>query len=219
MPFGLFIYSPLDFLPYCVLGLLAFAEGPIATLLGGAASSSGLLLPVPVYLAVVMGNLTADMGWYTLGRFCKQEWLARLAPRVGISHQRIGEQCKKIRSTHAVSSQADRRLASPNLDCDRSEPCTCASLGRNAGHGGVNQVCGAGVCRLPLRPSYSASYHRGPGNPVDYHDNPSGGRSILVQTPQAEICASNNSLGKRVNVILVTLLEFSPGLLLYFPWK
>jgi membrane protein DedA with SNARE-associated domain len=91
MPFGLFIYSPLDFLPYCVLGLLAFAEGPIATLLGGAASSSGLLLPVPVYLAVVMGNLTADMGWYTLGRFCKQEWLARLAPRVGISHQRIGQ--------------------------------------------------------------------------------------------------------------------------------
>ncbi len=89
MPFALMITSPLDFLPYCILALLAMAEGPLATLLGGAASSSGLMLPVPVFMAVVMGNLTADMGWYTLGRFCKLEWLTRLAPKIGIDPRRI----------------------------------------------------------------------------------------------------------------------------------
>ncbi len=91
MPFALLFTSPLDFLPYCILGLLAMAEGPLATLLGGAASSSGLLFPVPVFMAVVMGNLTADMGWYTLGRFGKLEWLTRLAPKVGIDPVRVDQ--------------------------------------------------------------------------------------------------------------------------------
>lgn len=89
MPFELIYLTSLAFLPYCMLGLFAMAEGPIATLMGGAASSSGLLLPLPVYLSVVLGNLTADMGWYMLGRFSKLEWLARLCVKVGVDPRRI----------------------------------------------------------------------------------------------------------------------------------
>jgi membrane protein DedA with SNARE-associated domain len=96
-----FIYPlTLAFLPYCVLGLLAMVEGPVVTLMGGAATSSGLLLPIPVYLAVVFGNLTADMGWYTLGRFSKLEWLTRFSQKVGVDPRRI-EQLERGVQLHA----------------------------------------------------------------------------------------------------------------------
>src|SRR5512146_2257466 len=104
MLFDLINISSLTFLPYCILGLIAMAEGPIATLMGGAATSSGLLMPVPVYLSVVIGNLTADMGWYTLGRFSKIEWLMRLGPKVGVEPQRI----EKL--SHGVQAYAPRLL-------------------------------------------------------------------------------------------------------------
>jgi len=93
MPFEFTFPQSLEFLPYAMLGLLAMAEGPLATLMGGAATSSGLMLPLPVYLSVVLGNLTADMGWYSLGRFSRLEWIARLGLRLGIDPKRI-EQMK-----------------------------------------------------------------------------------------------------------------------------
>lgn len=81
--------TSLGVVPYCVLGLMVMAEGPIATLMGGAASSSGALLPLPVYFSVVIGNLTADLGWYSLGRFCKPQWLLRLAPKLRIHPDKV----------------------------------------------------------------------------------------------------------------------------------
>jgi membrane protein DedA with SNARE-associated domain len=80
---------PNNLLPYCILGLATMLEGPISLLAGGAAISSGLLLPVPVYLSVVTGNLTGDMCWYGLGRFAKMEWILRLCPRFRIDPQKI----------------------------------------------------------------------------------------------------------------------------------
>ena len=73
------------FLPYLVLGLATMVEGPITLLIGGAAVSSGLLLPVPVYLSVVSGNLIADMAWYALGRFFRKDLFQRLAPKLGVN--------------------------------------------------------------------------------------------------------------------------------------
>ncbi|GAP15688.1 uncharacterized membrane-associated protein [Longilinea arvoryzae] len=91
MAFEILQLSSFGLLPYCILGLLVMAEGPFATLLGGAASSNGILLPVPAYFSVVVGNLTADMGWYLLGRFSKMQWLLRVAPRLGIKPQTIDQ--------------------------------------------------------------------------------------------------------------------------------
>ncbi len=81
--------SSIAFLPYCILSLCAMVEGPVATLMGGVATSSGLLLPLPVYFSIVIGDLTADMGWYSLGRYCKFEWLLRLSSKVGIDPERV----------------------------------------------------------------------------------------------------------------------------------
>lgn len=84
MPLDILQLSTFGILPYCILGLLVMAEGPVATLMGGAASSNGILLPLPAYCSIVVGNLTADMGWYMLGRFSKFQWLFHLAPKLGI---------------------------------------------------------------------------------------------------------------------------------------
>jgi membrane protein DedA with SNARE-associated domain len=81
--------TALPFLPYLLLSVLTMAEGPIASLMGGAASSSGLLLPIPAYFSVVIGNLISDMGWYGLGRFGKLEWLKRFGSKVGLKDGRI----------------------------------------------------------------------------------------------------------------------------------
>ncbi len=89
MPFELFFLNSTGFLTYCLLGIFAMVEGPIITLVSGAATSQGLLLPLPVYFSVVLGNLTADLGWYTVGRFSQLEWLLHLAPRVGVDPKRI----------------------------------------------------------------------------------------------------------------------------------
>lgn len=89
MPITIPVLTSLGVMPYCVLGLMVMAEGPIATLLGGAATSSGALLPLPVYCSVVIGNLTADLGWYSLGRFCQPRWLIRLAPRLRVDPGKV----------------------------------------------------------------------------------------------------------------------------------
>jgi membrane protein DedA with SNARE-associated domain len=53
---------------YLLLSILMVWQGPVASLLGGAAASAGLLKPGLVFLVGVAGNLTADVVWYSLGR-------------------------------------------------------------------------------------------------------------------------------------------------------
>lgn len=53
---------------YVLLAILIVWQGPIATLLGGAAASAGLLRPGLVFISGVIGNLTADIIWYNVGR-------------------------------------------------------------------------------------------------------------------------------------------------------
>lgn len=64
-------------LAYVALGLLVLLEGPIATLLGAAASSAGYMNPVGVFASASLGNLTADFLWYGLGYMGKTEWVIR----------------------------------------------------------------------------------------------------------------------------------------------
>lgn len=69
---------------YIVLAVLVAFEGPIATLLGAAAASAGLMKPGWVFIAAAAGNLTADSLWYTLGYIGKIGWLLKIEKKLGI---------------------------------------------------------------------------------------------------------------------------------------
>ena len=74
----------LGYWTYLVLAVLVAIEGPVATLLGAAAASAGLMRPWLVFFAAATGNLTADTLWYTLGYAGKLEWALRLGRRLGL---------------------------------------------------------------------------------------------------------------------------------------
>lgn len=72
---------------YFLLALLVAVEGPIATLLGAAAASAGLMHLDWVFVAAVIGNLTADSLWYTLGRVGKIDILLQLGQKLGLNRE------------------------------------------------------------------------------------------------------------------------------------
>ncbi len=73
----------LGFWTYIILGFLVLVEGPIATLLGAAAASAGLMRPLGVFAAAAIGNLTADTLWYTLGYLGRADWIRQFGQRFG----------------------------------------------------------------------------------------------------------------------------------------
>ena len=85
---------------YVVLAMLVAVEGPIATLLGAAAASAGLMRPLAVLAAASAGNLTADMLWYSIGYMGKTEWIFRVARRMGAPRERL-EQLEHSLMEHA----------------------------------------------------------------------------------------------------------------------
>jgi membrane protein DedA with SNARE-associated domain len=86
---------------YILLAALVAVEGPIATLLGAAASSAGLMKPGWVFVAAAAGNLTADSLWYTLGYIGKIDWLLRFGKKLGI-HADILERLENNMRAHAA---------------------------------------------------------------------------------------------------------------------
>lgn len=86
---------------YILLAMLVALEGPIATLLGAAAASAGLMRPWLVFLAAAIGNLTADSLWYSLGYLGRTEWLFHFGKRLGL-RQSLIEHLKHNMIAHAA---------------------------------------------------------------------------------------------------------------------
>jgi membrane protein DedA with SNARE-associated domain len=74
----------LGYWTYLVLAVLVAVEGPIATLLGAAAASAGLMRLWLVFIAAAVGNLSADSLWYSLGYAGKLEWAMRFGRWLGL---------------------------------------------------------------------------------------------------------------------------------------
>jgi membrane protein DedA with SNARE-associated domain len=91
----------LGYWTYLILALLVAVEGPVATLLGAAAASAGLMRPILVLLAAAAGNLTADSLWYTLGYAGKIEWALRFGRRLGIQRESL-ERLEQGMHNHAA---------------------------------------------------------------------------------------------------------------------
>jgi membrane protein DedA with SNARE-associated domain len=91
----------LGYWTYLVLAFLVAIEGPVATLLGAAAASAGLMRPWLVFLAAATGNLTADSLWYSLGYAGKLEWVMHFGRRLGL-HPNILERLEQGMHEHAA---------------------------------------------------------------------------------------------------------------------
>lgn len=74
---------------YLILMLLVIIEGPIATLLGAAAASAGFMRVSLVFATVAVGNFLADMGWYALGYYAKEETLLRYGRWLGLRRRHL----------------------------------------------------------------------------------------------------------------------------------
>ncbi len=86
---------------YILLAVMVAVEGPIATLLGAAAASAGLMKPGWVFVVAAVGNLTADTLWYTLGYLGKISWLQRFGEKLSIQADVLARLETEIHS-HAV---------------------------------------------------------------------------------------------------------------------
>jgi membrane protein DedA with SNARE-associated domain len=86
---------------YILLAALVAVEGPLATLLGAAASAAGLMKPGWVFLAATSGNLIADSLWYTLGYLGKVDWALRFGKKLGIDNE-ILERLENGMRNHAA---------------------------------------------------------------------------------------------------------------------
>ena len=91
----------LGYWTYLVLAVLVGIEGPVATLLGAAAASAGLMHPWMVFTAAAVGNLSADSLWYMVGYAGKLEWAFRFGRRLGLRPE-ILEQLKQGMHEHAA---------------------------------------------------------------------------------------------------------------------
>lgn len=86
---------------YLLLALLVMVEGPVVTLAGAVAASAGYLEPVWVFFSAAMGNMVADVLWYTLGYLGKMEWLHRYGGWFGFREEYIQRFNRDIQ-THAA---------------------------------------------------------------------------------------------------------------------
>ena len=87
---------------YLLLAFFVLIEGPIATLLGAIAASTGVLNPYLVFLSASAGNLTADTLWYLLGRIGRVEWLLHHGRWFGIRQEHLK---RFVRDMHAHATK------------------------------------------------------------------------------------------------------------------
>ncbi len=80
--------------PYIVYGLiiiLACAEGPILSMIGGALIRLGYFFFWPLYIALMLGDLIGDIVWYFLGRHFGHRFIARFGDRFGITEEKVAK--------------------------------------------------------------------------------------------------------------------------------
>jgi membrane protein DedA with SNARE-associated domain len=90
----------LGYWDYVLLALFVAIEGPIATLLGAAAASAGLLRLDLVFVSASTGNLTSDTLWYYLGYAGKTEWLLHYGRWLGVRRHHV-DRLKQGMQEHA----------------------------------------------------------------------------------------------------------------------
>jgi membrane protein DedA with SNARE-associated domain len=74
---------------YLIIILTACAEGPILSILGGVLIRLGYFPFVPIYIAVMLGDVLGDTAWYWVGRKFGHSFIKRFGKYVSISEERV----------------------------------------------------------------------------------------------------------------------------------
>jgi membrane protein DedA with SNARE-associated domain len=101
-----YILTPIteSILPYLAFGLTTLLEGLLSNLVVGITISGMYLRPIPILVAIVSGNLIADMVWYNLGRYFQLDRIKRLAHRLKLDLQLMDD------ISHEIQQHAPRFL-------------------------------------------------------------------------------------------------------------
>ena len=74
---------------YILLFFGAIVEGPVLMLASGFLYHLGQFSFVPMYLALVAGDFTADIGWYCLGRFATQRFIFKYSHIFSVTEETL----------------------------------------------------------------------------------------------------------------------------------
>lgn len=79
------------YLIYLVIILLACAEGPILSMIGGILIRLGYFDLWPIYLALMAGDLLGDVGWYYVGRYYGHSFINRFGKYFNITEKGVAK--------------------------------------------------------------------------------------------------------------------------------
>lgn len=95
-----FILTPIteSLLPYLAMGLTTLLDSLLSNLASGITISGLYLRPIPIFVAIVSGNLMADMIWYHLGKYVQLERIKHLGSRLKMNLQLVDDLALEIQN-------------------------------------------------------------------------------------------------------------------------
>lgn len=79
------------YLVYAIIIVLACAEGPILSMIFGVLIKLGLFGFIPIYAALMIGDLLGDIGWYYIGRRYGHAFIRRFGKYFSISEESVAK--------------------------------------------------------------------------------------------------------------------------------
>lgn len=79
-----------EYLVYLIIIVLACAEGPILSMIFGVLIKLGYFSFVPVYVALMIGDLLGDTVWYYVGRKWGHGFISRFGKYVSVTEEKVG---------------------------------------------------------------------------------------------------------------------------------
>jgi len=70
---------------YFLLYLGTLVEGPVVMIISGFLYGLGQFKLLPMYIILILGNFTADIGWYTLGRYGTRNFVFKYGRFIGFT--------------------------------------------------------------------------------------------------------------------------------------
>jgi membrane protein DedA with SNARE-associated domain len=80
--------------PYIIYGIIVVtssAEGPIISMIGGVLIKLGYLSFLPVYIALMVGDVIGDTFWYYIGRFFGHRFIRRFGKYFDITEESVAK--------------------------------------------------------------------------------------------------------------------------------